>query len=76
VRDRGPTLREVAARRGMSAEELAVQYMRNLDIRDAIVHVVRQEASAEELRKVRERGFDAKTLHALAELYGGYRGGA
>jgi hypothetical protein len=79
VRDRGPTLREVAARRGMSAEELAVQYMRNLDIRDSIVRFAQGRATGEDLKALRERfahGREKDLIYALAELYGGFRGGA
>jgi hypothetical protein len=76
VRDRGPTIREVAARRGMSAEELAVEYVRNLDIRDLVLRAERRETSREEWEVVTKRIPDPKLRHALAELYGGFRGGA
>jgi hypothetical protein len=75
VRDLGPTLYEVARKYGLSELELARQYVVNMDIGDSIVRFAEKSAKAEDVKLVRSRGLEARMIHALAELYGGRRGG-
>jgi hypothetical protein len=75
VRDHGPTLYEVARKYNLSELELARQYVVNMDIGDSIVRFAEKSASPEDVKLVRSRGLEARVIHALAELYGGRRGG-
>jgi len=75
VRDLGPTLYEVARKYNLSELELARQYVVNMDIADSIVRFAEKSAKAEDVKLVRSRGLEARMIHALAELYGGRRGG-
>jgi hypothetical protein len=75
-----PTLKEIAAKCGLSEYELSLAFARFWDVRDAVVRAARGEAAQEDYRKLRDRGYDPKKtpmlVYALAELYGGALGAA